>query len=196
MAWGTVLASASVRCRHQRACETRQDPRIRRFHDPAGKSAEFEEAIRHGISTVISQAKGFRDAQGHRGIESPERYLLTIQWETLENHTVDFRGRPLFPAWRAIVGPYFAKPKVVEHFDRVAAGRGRPPTCLQAVRQSGDLVRGRDPHDKFTDSCRIGASSRHGRAGRVLKSRRPWTHHTVCPPCTPCSSACAPPHPS
>ena len=87
---------------------------------PAGKNAEFEEAIQRGIATVIATAKGFVDATVHKGIESPERYVLTIHWQTLENHTVDFRGGPLFPAWRAIVGPFFAKPPVVEHFDLVA----------------------------------------------------------------------------
>ena len=84
-----------------------------------GKNAEFEEAIQRGIATVISTAKGFRDAQVHKGIESTERYVLTIHWDTLENHTVDFREGPLFPAWRAIVGPFFAKPPVVEHFEQV-----------------------------------------------------------------------------
>ncbi len=87
------------------------------FTIPVGKNAEFEEAIQRGIANVISKAKGFRDAQVHRGIESKERYLLTIHWETLENHTVDFRGGPLFPQWREIVGPFFAKPPVVEHFE-------------------------------------------------------------------------------
>jgi len=85
-----------------------------------GRNAEFEEAIQRGIDTVIRTAKGFIDAQVHRGIESTERYILTIHWETLENHTVDFRGGPLFAAWRAIVGPFFAKPPVVEHFELVA----------------------------------------------------------------------------
>jgi heme-degrading monooxygenase HmoA len=84
---------------------------------PVGQNAAFEEAIQRGIATVVSQAKGFRAAKVHRGMESPERYVLTIHWETLENHTVDFRGGPLFPAWRAIVGPFFAKPPVVEHFE-------------------------------------------------------------------------------
>jgi heme-degrading monooxygenase HmoA len=89
------------------------------FTIPAGKNAEFEEAIQRGIATVISKSPGFRSAEVHRGIESPERYLLTIHWDTLENHTVDFRTGPLFPEWRAIVGSYFAKPPVVEHFERV-----------------------------------------------------------------------------
>ena len=55
-----------------------------------------------------------------RGIESPDRFVLLIQWETLEDHTVAFRGGPLFAEWRAIVGPYFAAPPAVEHFTRVA----------------------------------------------------------------------------
>jgi heme-degrading monooxygenase HmoA len=84
-----------------------------------GRQAEFDEAIQRGIATVISHAKGFRGAEVHKGIESPERYLLTIHWDTLENHTVDFREGPMFPQWRAIVGPFFAKPPVVEHFDLV-----------------------------------------------------------------------------
>ena len=88
-----------------------------------GQNAAFEEAIQRGIATVISRSTGFVDATVHKGIESPERYLLTIHWQTLENHTVDFRGGPLFPAWREIVGPFFAKPPVVEHFDLVAERR-------------------------------------------------------------------------
>ncbi len=81
-----------------------------------GKQAEFDEAIVRGVTTVISQAKGFRGYKVNKGIESPERYILQIFWDTLGNHTVDFRGGPLFPQWRAIVGPFFAQPPVVEHF--------------------------------------------------------------------------------
>jgi heme-degrading monooxygenase HmoA len=84
---------------------------------PPGKQAEFDAAIIHGLTTVISSAKGFRGYKVNKGVESPERYILMIYWETLENHTVDFRGGPLFPQWRAIVGPYFAVPPVVEHFE-------------------------------------------------------------------------------
>ncbi|HOY36661.1 antibiotic biosynthesis monooxygenase [Piscinibacter sp.] len=83
---------------------------------PPGKQAEFDAAIVHGVTSVISQAKGFRGYKVNKGIESPERYILQIFWDTLENHTVDFRGGPLFPQWRAIVGPFFAQPPVVEHF--------------------------------------------------------------------------------
>ena len=88
---------------------------------PPGKQAEFDAAIQHGVATVASKAKGFLGFRVEKGIESPERYILMIYWDTLENHTVDFRQGPLFPQWRAIVGPFFAVPPVVEHFDAVAA---------------------------------------------------------------------------
>ena len=84
-----------------------------------GRQAEFEEAIQRGVATVIGRAQGFRGFKVNHGIESPERYVLTILWDTLEDHTVHFRQGPLFPEWRAIVGPFFAAPPVVEHFELV-----------------------------------------------------------------------------
>ena len=85
-----------------------------------GMQAEFEAALQRGVATVISQAKGFRRYEVRHGIESPERYLLMIEWDSLENHTVDFREGPLFAQWRAIVGPFFAGPPQVEHYKLVA----------------------------------------------------------------------------
>ena len=83
---------------------------------PPGQQAAFDEAIQHGLKTVISRAQGVKGWKVNKGIESPERYILQIFWETLEDHTVGFRQGPLFPEWRAIVGPFFAVPPVVEHF--------------------------------------------------------------------------------
>jgi hypothetical protein len=85
----------------------------------ASKQVEFEEAIMRGVETVIAKSKGFRGFKVNHSVESPARYLLFIYWETLENHTVDFRGSAAFADWRAIVGPFFAKPPVVEHFTLV-----------------------------------------------------------------------------
>ena len=90
------------------------------IHIPPGKNAEFDAAIQRGVETVISQAKGFRGYKVNKGMESPERYILMIYWETLEDHNVGFRNGPLFPQWRAIVGPFFAQPPQVEHFTLLA----------------------------------------------------------------------------
>lgn len=85
-----------------------------------GQGAAFDEAIQRGLTTVIQHAKGFRGFKVNRGIEHPERYLLMIFWDTLEDHTVHFRQSPAFAEWRAIVGPFFAAPPVVEHFELLA----------------------------------------------------------------------------
>ena len=86
--------------------------------DPA-RAADFEAAILRGVTTVIAQAKGFQGFKVNRSIESPGRYILNIYWATLEDHTVGFRASPAFTEWRAIVGPFFAQPPVVEHLELV-----------------------------------------------------------------------------
>jgi heme-degrading monooxygenase HmoA len=84
-----------------------------------GQQAAFDEAIQRALTTVAVRAKGMRGYKVNKGIESPERYVLQIFWDTLEDHTVGFREGPLFKEWRAIIGPFFASPPVVEHFDLV-----------------------------------------------------------------------------
>lgn len=85
-----------------------------------GQQAAFDEAIQRGLDTVLSKCQGFRGYKVNKGIESLERYLLMVFWDTLENHTVDFRQSPAFAQWRAIVGPFFAAPPQVEHFHLLA----------------------------------------------------------------------------
>lgn len=82
--------------------------------DPS-KQAEFEKAILLGVETIIAKAKGFKGFKVNHSVETPGRYILFNYWETLEDHTIGFRGSPAFAEWRAIVGPYFTRPPIVEH---------------------------------------------------------------------------------
>jgi heme-degrading monooxygenase HmoA len=81
----------------------------------AGREAEFESAFRNAISAPAA-SHGYLAHELRRSIESPSRYMLRIEWATLEDHTAGFRGSPAFTQWRAQVGPFFASPLVVEHF--------------------------------------------------------------------------------
>ncbi len=87
------------------------------FRIQPGQQAEFEAAIQKAIATVILRAKGCQGATVRRSMETPERYVLQVQWETLEDHTKGFRESPLFGEWRGIIGPFFAAPPHVEHFE-------------------------------------------------------------------------------
>lgn len=81
-----------------------------------GRQDDFEQAAHRGIQTVIARSKGFRGYQVRRCIETPERYLLLLEWDTLEDHTVGFRQSALYAEWRNIVVEFFAAPPHVEHF--------------------------------------------------------------------------------
>ena len=81
-----------------------------------GREQEFLAALEEA-KKVLARAPGWRDIRVHRGIERPSVFLLAITWDTLEDHTEGFRGGDLFGQWRAIIGPYFAEPPQVEHWD-------------------------------------------------------------------------------
>lgn len=80
--------------------------------------AGFEAALATARQ-VISGSPGFVSLALHRGIESPDRYLLLVGWESLEDHTVGFRESPAFAEWRSIIGPFFDSPPEVDHYDPV-----------------------------------------------------------------------------
>ncbi len=85
---------------------------------PEDKAA-FSEAITRATTTVLSKAPGYLGHAVFACQETPGRFVLRVDWDTLEAHTVGFRQSPAFADWRAIIGPFFAQPPLVEHFDVV-----------------------------------------------------------------------------
>jgi Uncharacterized enzyme involved in biosynthesis of extracellular polysaccharides len=83
-----------------------------------GTEDRFADAIREGLA-LVADTPGFRNARLTRSIETPTRFVLFIEWDTLEAHTVGFRESENFTRWRALVGPYFDGAPHVEHFDDV-----------------------------------------------------------------------------
>jgi heme-degrading monooxygenase HmoA len=82
----------------------------------SGEEAAFEEAFTRGHQ-VIAKSPGYLWARIVRQIENPGTYLLLIGWETLDAHMVTFRGSELFTEWRTIVGPFFAAPVLLTHYE-------------------------------------------------------------------------------
>jgi heme-degrading monooxygenase HmoA len=76
--------------------------------------AQFERAVA-SAAPLFQNAQGCRSMRLEREIESPTRYRLVVEWETLEDHTQGFRSSEAFTQWRALAGPYFVVPPEVVH---------------------------------------------------------------------------------
>lgn len=83
-----------------------------------GTGAGFEDALRRA-RPVIAASPGFVSLTLERGVERPDRYLLLVQWERLEDHVDGFRGSEAFLRWRELIGPFFESPPDVEHYEAV-----------------------------------------------------------------------------
>lgn len=64
---------------------------------------------------LVASSPGCHSVRMTRGIESPDRFVLLIEWDSVEQHEA-FRASDRFPRWRALIGPHFAAPPHVEHF--------------------------------------------------------------------------------
>lgn len=81
----------------------------------AGKEDELGQGIIRGLE-VIRQHPECVSAHSMRCVEQPGRYMVTIGWTSVEAHTQDFRGGPLFPQWRSHIDGLFVTPAEVFHY--------------------------------------------------------------------------------
>ena len=70
---------------------------------------------------ILSTTPGCRSVRMTRGVESPSRFVLLIEWDSVEAHEDNFRATDRFTQWRGHIGPFFATPPRVEHFTDVPA---------------------------------------------------------------------------
>ncbi|HYP82711.1 antibiotic biosynthesis monooxygenase family protein [Variovorax sp.] len=77
--------------------------------------AAFETAL-GAAAELLRAAPGYCGHQAGRCLEEPGRALLMIWWNTLEDHTVRFRGSPAYPQWRRLIDPHIRPQPSVRHF--------------------------------------------------------------------------------
>jgi quinol monooxygenase YgiN len=81
-----------------------------------GKEEELGQAILKGLD-VIRKHPGCISSRVERCLEKNGQYMLTNVWTSLEAHTVDFRGGPLFPQWRNYINGLFEPNPSVLHYE-------------------------------------------------------------------------------
>jgi len=80
-----------------------------------GQEAQFTAAYRDARE-ILATTPGCQGVRMTQGVESPSRFVLLVEWDSIAAHTGNFRATERFTAWRALIGPFFAQPPVVEHF--------------------------------------------------------------------------------
>ena len=78
----------------------------------AGFEAAFDEA-----KSLIAASPGFGGLELRHCLETPDRYILLVQWETLEAHTEGFRGSAAYEEWRKLLHHFYDPKPTVEHYE-------------------------------------------------------------------------------
>ena len=81
-----------------------------------GQEKEFEAAFVKA-SPIIASMKGYISHELQHCVETPNRYLLLVQWETLEAHTLGFRGSEQYQEWRKLLHHFYDPFPMVEHYE-------------------------------------------------------------------------------
>ncbi len=84
----------------------------------AGRTAEFEAAFREA-QTIISSMPGYIRHDLQHCLEDDHRYILLVEWETLEAHTEGFRGSAEYQQWKALLHHFYDPFPTVDHYVRV-----------------------------------------------------------------------------
>lgn len=84
----------------------------------SGETTNFENAFKQA-SSIIASMSGYIHHELQRCIEDSDKYLLLVQWETLEDHTEGFRGSDEYQEWKALLHHFYDPFPTVEHFEQV-----------------------------------------------------------------------------
>lgn len=88
------------------------------LHVIIGQESEFEAAFRKA-SPIIAAMQGYKSHELQKCIEVTGKYLLLVRWETLEDHTIGFRGSAEYQRWKQLLHHFYDPFPVVEHFEAV-----------------------------------------------------------------------------
>jgi len=79
---------------------------------------EFEQSFAKA-QAIISSMNGYVSHQLQRCIENPSRYILLVNWQTLEDHEQGFRQSAEYQEWKALLHHFYDPFPTVEHYQSV-----------------------------------------------------------------------------
>lgn len=85
----------------------------------AGEGDAFEKIFSQA-QNIISSMPGYVSHQLHRCLESQDKYLLLVQWQRLEDHTIGFRQSQQYQDWKKLLHHFYVPFPTVEHYEPVS----------------------------------------------------------------------------
>jgi heme-degrading monooxygenase HmoA len=82
------------------------------------QTEEFEASFRKA-SKIIASSDGYIKHELQRCLEKENQYILLVHWQSLEDHTVGFRGSEPYQEWKRLLHHYYDPFPMVEHYEQV-----------------------------------------------------------------------------
>ena len=83
-----------------------------------GQTAAFEQAFAQA-QRIIASMPGYLGHELQRCVEDDHQYVLLVRWNTLQDHTVGFRGSPEYQQWRTLLHHFYDPFPTVLHYNAV-----------------------------------------------------------------------------
>jgi heme-degrading monooxygenase HmoA len=87
-----------------------------------GLAADFEAAFELA-ATIIIASPGYIAHELQHCLETENRYILLVHWQTLTDHTIGFRQSAQYQEWRALLHHFYEPFPTVEHYTNVLPHR-------------------------------------------------------------------------
>jgi heme-degrading monooxygenase HmoA len=83
-----------------------------------GKEEDFEKDFKIA-SKYISSIEGYINHSLRKCIENKNKYILLVEWQTLEDHTIGFRQSEAYLEWKRLLHNYYDPFPTVEHYESI-----------------------------------------------------------------------------
>jgi heme-degrading monooxygenase HmoA len=83
-----------------------------------GQTAAFEAAFTQA-QQIIVKMPGYVEHELQKCVEVSDQYLLLVRWQTLEDHTIDFRQSAEYQQWKALLHHFYDPFPTVDHYEPI-----------------------------------------------------------------------------
>jgi heme-degrading monooxygenase HmoA len=88
------------------------------LHIKPGTNDAFENAFTQAQS-ILAGMDGYIHHELQQCLEEEHKYLLLVQWQTLEDHTEGFRNHEAYKQWQELLHHFYDPFPVVEHYKKI-----------------------------------------------------------------------------